>query len=114
DHRVAPHLKREVLAGGEHLGGNVDGVALGLYRLDRGARGDTAHDRDRNRAPAVVLGGGADTAEVALDDIRGEAAAADASRDRLGQLDHLDSAGAIGQAAYEAALFERRDQAMDA
>ncbi len=33
---------------------------------------------------------------------------------KLGQLDHLDGAGAVGQAPDEAALLERGDQAMDA
>ena len=34
--------------------------------------------------------------------------------DELGQLDDLDGAGAVGQAADEAALLQRRDQAVDA
>ena len=42
---------------------------------------------------------------------RGLAAAIDAE---LRQLDHLDGAGAVGQPADEAALFQRGDQAVDA
>ena len=34
--------------------------------------------------------------------------------DQFRQLDHFDGAGPVGQAADEAALLERRDQAMDA
>ena len=59
----------------------------------------------------------ADPAEIALDHARGEsarAARADAMSDRFGQLDHLDGARPIGQAADEAALLERGDQAVDA
>ena len=39
---------------------------------------------------------------------------ADAVADRLRQLDHLDGARPVGQAADEAALLQRRDQAVDA
>ena len=42
------------------------------------------------------------------------AGAAHAVGDRLRQLDDLDRARAVGQAADEAALFERGDQAVDA
>ena len=40
--------------------------------------------------------------------------AADAVADRLGQLDHLDRARPVRQAADEAALLQRRDQPVDA
>jgi hypothetical protein len=67
----------------------------------------------------IVLGAaatGTDLAQVAFDDAGGEAAAAvaAAAARQLGQLDDLDGTGAIGQTADEAALFKRRDQAMDA
>ena len=39
---------------------------------------------------------------------------ADALADRLGQLDDFDGARAVRQAADEAALFQSRDQPMDA
>ena len=53
-------------------------------------------------------------AERAFDDARREAAAAVAGGGQFGQLDDLDGAGAVGQAADEAALLERRDEAVDA
>jgi hypothetical protein len=67
--------------------------------------------------PITVLGRGADTPEIAFDDARGEAARAarhHAVRDRFGKLDHLDGARPVRQAADEAALFERRDQPVNA
>ena len=90
---------------------------LGLDRLDRRAGGDAAHDRHRDRAAAVVLRARPHPAEIALDHARREAARAaraDAVRDRFGQLDHLDGAGPIGQAADEAALLQRRDEPVNA
>ena len=59
--------------------------------------------RTRPRLPSITLG-------VKPRARRG----ADAVGDRFGQLDHLDGARAIGQAADEAALLQRGDQAMDA
>ena len=58
----------------------------------------------------------ADLAERAFDDAGREAAAAVAvaAPRKLRQLDHFDGAGAVGQAANEAALFQRGDEAVDA
>jgi hypothetical protein len=106
-----------MLAGGEKLGRHVDGVAAGLDRFDRRAGGDAAHHRHGNRAAAVVFGRGADPAEIAFDDARGETARAagdDAVGDRFRQLDHFDGARPVWQAADEAALLERGDQPMNA
>src|SRR5262249_39864327 len=78
--------------------------------------GDAAHHRHRDRAPAFVLRCGPHPAEITLDYARREpacAACADTVRDRLRQLDHLDGAGTIRQAADEAAFLQRRDEAMD-
>src|SRR5262249_2115058 len=116
DHAITTHLEREVLPGRKYIGGHVDDVAFGLDRLDRRTGGDAAHDRHRDRTPAFVLRCGAPPAKVALDHARSESARAtraDAVRNRLRQLDHLDGAGTIGQAANEAALLQRRDEPMD-
>ena len=59
--------------------------------------------RTRPRLPSITLG------------VKPRGAAAPhAVRDRFGQLDHLDGARPVGQAADEAALLQRRDQAVDA
>ncbi len=50
----------------------------------------------------------------AFDDARREALLSGRAADGLGQANDLQRPGAVGQAANEAALFERRDQAMDA
>src|SRR5262252_10648025 len=116
DHAVAAHLEGEMLPGRKHVGGHVDDVAFGLDRLDRRAGSDAAHDRHRYGAPAFILRCGPHPAKIALDHARCESArttCADAVRNRLRQFDHLDGAGTIGQPANEAALLERRDQAMD-
>ncbi len=115
DHRIAAHFQRVMIARAEHFRRHVDGVAAGLQRLDRRACRDPAHHRDGDRTAAFILGGGADLAEVALDDVGGEAAPAVAEASGLlRQLDDLDGAGAVRQAADEAALLQRRDQAVDA
>src|SRR5207302_10647724 len=69
--------------------------------------------RDRTLA---IIGATPDLAEVALDDTGREAAAAIAAAagGNLGQLDHFYGAGPIGQAANEAALLQRRDEAVNA
>src|SRR6187551_668152 len=108
-----------MFAGAEHVRRYADGVAAGLQRLDRRTGGDPAHHGYGDRTVAVVLGGragGADLAERAFDDAGGEAAAAVAvtGARKLGQLDDFDGAGAVGQAADEAALFQGGDQAVDA
>jgi hypothetical protein len=124
DHRVAAHFEGVVFAGAEHVRRHADGVAAGLQRLDRRARGDAAHHRDRDRTAAVVLDVAvaiarwrADLAERAFDDAGGEAAAAGGgggADSEFRQLDDLDGAGAVRQPADEAALFQRGDQAVDA
>ncbi len=108
-----------MFAGTEHVRRHADGVASGLQRLDRGAGGDPAHHGDGDRTAAVVLDadvGGAHLAERAFDDARREAAAAVAvtARRKLGQFDHFNRAGAVGQAPDKAALFQRGDQPVDA
>src|SRR5262249_10327186 len=109
-------FEREMLAARQHLRRHVDDVALGLDRLDRRAGGDPAHDRHRDWAAAVLLGIASDSAEVALDDAWGEAACAPyhAMRHRFRQLDHLDRARPVGQAADEAALLQCGYQTVDA
>src|ERR1700753_712178 len=68
---------------------------------------------------AVILrrgvGVAAHLAQRALDDARRKTAAARAiaAPGKLRQFDHLDGAGAVGQAADETALFQRGDQAMN-
>src|SRR4030095_10760879 len=52
-------------------------------------------------------------AEGAFDDARREAAAAIAGGSQLRQLDDFDGAGAVGQAADEAALLQCRNEAVD-
>ena len=67
--------------------------------------------------PPSSSGAGAHAPEIALDDARREAAGASAAetvRHGLRQLDHLDGARPVGQAADEAALLERRDQPVNA
>src|SRR6266566_7511733 len=76
DHGIAAHFQREMIPGREQVGRHVDGVAAVLDRLDRRAGGDAAHDRNGDRAAALVLGIGAHPPEVALDDVGGEPAAA--------------------------------------
>src|SRR3982074_2998762 len=118
-HGIAAHLERVVLSGTEHVRWHADGVTAGLQRLNRCAGGDATHDRHGNRTVAIILGAdagtAADPAERAFDDAGRKAAtavAATAGR-KLGQLDDLDGAGAIGKAANEAALFKGCDEAMD-
>src|SRR5713101_3694811 len=118
-HGIAAHLQGVVLSGTEHVRWHADGVTAGLQRLNRRAGGDAAHDRHGNRTVAIVLGSdagaAADPAERALDDTGRKTAAAVAATAgrKLGQLDDLDGAGAIGKAANEAALFKGCDEAMD-
>ena len=107
-----------MFAGAEHVRRHADGVAAGLQRLDRRTCRDSAHHGDRDRAVAVILGGRrADRAlaKRAFDDARREAATAVAASgaSELGQLDDFDGAGAVGQAADEATLFQRGDEAVD-
>src|SRR5216684_8540022 len=118
-HGIAAHLQGVVLSGTEHVRWHADGVTSGLQRLNRCAGGDAAHDRHGHRTVAIVLGtdagAAADPAERALDDAGRKTAAAVAATTgrKLGQLDDLDGAGAIGKAANEAALFKGCDEAMD-
>ena len=116
DHGIAAHFQREMIPGREQVGRHVDGVAAVLDRLDRRAGGDAAHDRNGDRAAALVLGIGAHPPEVALDDVGGEPAAAAGHPvgDRIRQPDHLDRARPVGQAPDEAALLERGDQPVNA
>ena len=106
-----------MFAGAEHIRRHADGVAPGLQGLDRRSGGDAAHHGNRNGTFAVIGAAAAATqlAEIAFDNGGGEAApAAAAAGGKLGQLDHLDRAGAIGQTANEAALLERGNEAVDA
>src|SRR6266571_4564021 len=116
DHGIAAHFEREMIAGRKQVGRHVDGVAAVLDRLDRRAGGDAAHHRNGDRAAALVLGIGAHPPEVALDDVRREAAAApaDAVGDRIRKPDHFDRARSVGQPPDEAALLERGDQPVNA
>ncbi len=119
DHRVALHLEREVLAVGEDVGRAGDVVGVVLDGGDRHAGRDAPHDRDRHRARVDDVGGR--KAEIAaprlraLDDAWLEAAAALAlAVAPFGQLQDLDGARPVRQAADEAALDEGGDQAVDA
>ncbi len=117
DHRVAAHFQREVFSRRQQLRRHVDRGAACLDRLDRRAGGDAAHDRHGDRPSALVFGGGPDAAQIPFDHARREAARAaggDSVRDRFGQLDHFDRPRPVGQAADEASLLERRDQAVNA
>src|SRR5713101_5916864 len=119
-HRIAAYLERVVLSGTEHVRRHGDGVTAGLQRLDRRAGGDAAHDRHGNRTVVIIFGAdaaAADPAEGAFNDAGREAAAAVAiiaTPRKFGKLDDFDGAGAIGQAANEAALLQRGDEAVDA
>src|SRR6266851_2452017 len=118
DHGIAAHLEGVMFSGAEHIWRHADGMAAGLQRLDRRAGGDAAHHRHRDGTAAIVLGadaGASYPAERAFDDAGREAAAAiaTAAGGNLGKFDHLDGAGAVGQAANEAALFQRGDEAVD-
>ncbi len=108
DHRVPRHFERIMLARPEQRGGNRQ-AALPFQRLDREAGGDPAVQRDVenilvgglwHRRGNLGLGGGRGGRRLA--------------RHRLGHAEHLQRAGAIGQAADEVALLERADQAVDA
>jgi hypothetical protein len=119
DHRIAAHLERKMLPGGKKVGRHIDSVAAGLDRLDRRAGGDAAHHRHCHGAVAILFGSRADAAEIALDHAWREPAGArragsHAMSDRLRKLDHFDGTGPIGQAANEATLFERGNEAVDA
>ena len=104
-----------MLARGQQIGRHVDGVAAGLDRLDRGAGGDAPHDRNRDRTAAFLLRTGPHPAEISFDDTRRETTlAAEALRDRFGQLDHFDGARPVWKPPDEAALLKRHDQAMNA
>src|SRR5262249_41197709 len=94
-------------------GRHVDGMAARLDRLNRCAGGNAPHHGHRHRTSAFVLGRRAYAAEVALYDARREAARP-ASAVPVGLLDHFDGTRAIWQPPDEAALLERRDQAVDA
>ena len=77
DHRIAAHLKREMLARRQQIGRHVDDAALALDRLDGRAGSDAAHDRNRDRTAVVVIGArGPYTPQIALDDVRNKAARA--------------------------------------
>src|SRR6266481_7592504 len=107
-----------MLAGAKHVGRHADGVAAGLQGFDRRTRGDAAHHGHRDRTFAIFSARATapNLAEIAFDDAGREAAAAigAAAGGKLGQLDHLDGAGTIGQAANEAAFLQSCDEAVDA
>ena len=106
-----------MFAGAEHVRRHADGVAAGLQRLDRRAGGDAAHDRHGDRALAIVSPnrrGRRTLPSVPSMTLGVKPRRLLAPADQLRQLDHLDGAGAVGQAADEAALFQGRDQAVDA
>ena len=95
-------------------------MAALLDRLDRCTGGDAAHDRHRDRPRRIVLGDDRPRlAKIALDDAGVEAAhpaiaPAQAVLDRVGQLDDLDGAGAVGQPPDEATLIQRGNQPVNA
>src|SRR5262249_32798239 len=69
-----------------------------------------------NRPATFVFGIGAHAPQVAFDHAGREAAPAPAHAvaDRFGKPHHLDGARPVGQAANEAALFKRGDEAVNA
>ena len=105
-----------MLASGEQVGRHVDDVAAGLDRLDWRAGGDATHDRNGDWPAAVFIGRRTNAAKIALDHAGRESARAsraEAVADRIRQLDHLDGAGPVGQAADEAAFLQGRNQPVD-
>src|SRR5580698_4152196 len=106
-----------MLTRGEKIGRHVDGMATGLDRLDRRAGGNAAHHWHGNGTATVIFRARTHPAEIALDDTWGEtprAAGHHALGDRFRQFDYFDGARPVRQAADEAALLERRDEAMNA
>jgi len=118
DHRVAIHGEGIMAAEADHVRRHHHVMAMLLYRGDRDAGGNPAHDRYRYGDVALVLVavGGARcrlAREVALDHARREAGAAHGlgragnqrgaawRRERVGQLDDFQRTGTIGQAADE-------------
>jgi competence protein ComEC len=126
DHAVALDLEGIVLAGrGQHHRGHADRGGAVLQRLDRGAGGDAADQRYVARLGGAGHGLHAEPGagllervrlgQRPLDHRRAEAAPAWVHvLDIVGQAQDLDGAGAVGQAADEAALLERGDQAVNA
>ena len=118
DHAVAGDFERVMLAAvAEQARRHADRVALVAQRLDRGAGGDAAVERQIDRRDiGRHRGAGQRGLEVAADHRRREAAAVGRRRRRtlLGQLGHLQRAGAVRQAADKAALLEAADQPMNA
>jgi hypothetical protein len=114
EHAVATHFEREVLARAQHLGRHVDDLSLALDR----SIGVPAAMRPSPAGTGRLPSSSSPCARgrVALDHTRREparASGADAVGDRVRQLDHLNGARPVGQAANEAALLERGDEPMD-
>ncbi len=114
DHRIARHLKRIVLARAEQGGGHRQ-HRLALERLDRHTGGDAAMQRNLDDIVGRLARGcgfhqrcqsPAAQSRIAVRRSAGRCL----GRDILGLLEHFESARAVGQAADEAALLERRDQ----
>ncbi len=108
-----------MFARAEHIRRNADGMATRLQRFDRRTCRDAAHDGHRDGMVAIIIrrhaAAAANLSERALDDARREAApAAAAGGCEFGQLDHFDCAGAVGEAANEAAFFQRGNEAVNA
>ncbi|MNI49218.1 hypothetical protein D3C73_1038180 [compost metagenome] len=105
-----------MLAGAEHGFRHGQAIALVLDGGDGGAGGDLAQE---GQVAHVVGGVGDDGTRIqaaALDDVGLEGGAAlgrGGGRRLFRQLHDFQRAGAVGQAADEAALLQRGDQAVD-
>jgi hypothetical protein len=103
------------LTGPFYIEGAEPGDALIIHlekvRLNRDTGGDATHDGQLQRMHRLKRHGTTWRIDlVALDDLGREALLFHC----LGQFDDFDRAGAVGQTADEAALLQRRDQAVDA
>jgi hypothetical protein len=117
DHRVAFDLEGVVAAPAQHGGRDLDHFVGVAQRLDRRAGGDPPIEGQGDGFGIVVSCRARKRAsEIALNDARGKAFPGGAAWGVAGerrQLDDLQRAGPVGQAAQEAALFQGGDQAVD-
>ena len=114
DHGVALHLEDEVLPGAQHGFGHRHAVAFVLDGVDRRAGGDAAQHRQFAHLAGRRGGVGHAHAFHHLGPERGAALGRRGGGGLLRHLDHLQRPGPVRQAAQEAPLLQRRDQAVDA
>jgi competence protein ComEC len=125
DHGVPAHLQGEMLAAGQHFRRNRDGVGVVLDGGDRNAGRDAPHHRHGDRVAGRLLIARSfflpmrdlrRLAQAPFDHVGAEAALPQAGEARTGSLwqaHNLEGARPIGQPPNEAALFQRRYEAMD-